>query len=57
MVIHVEQLQKKMFYTRFLYNVYKKNTGEVSKYNITLAKKTYLKLPSNLENSLQRTQW
>lgn len=42
-----------IFYTTFL----KKNTGEVSKYNITLAKKTYLKLPSNLENSLQRTQW
>lgn len=42
-----------IFYTTFI----KKNTGEVSKYNITLAKKTYLKLPSNLENSLQRTQW
>lgn len=41
-----------IFYTTFL-----KNTGEVSKYKITLAKKTYLKLPSNLENSLQRTQW
>lgn len=41
----------------FLYNVYKKNAGEVSKYNVTLAKKTYLKLPSNLKNSLQRTQW
>lgn len=39
-----------MFYIYFLYNVYKKNIGEVSKYNIIFVKKIYLKLLLNFEN-------